>query len=112
MKAGIDEVAQAPVLVSVDVEDVATHLLEQRSLAHLEHLGDLHAREGGRARAQEERAASRSSTKKPIGEVASQERSASSAITVVEALALQLGAEEVELGQLHVGDERHDVRKP
>ena len=51
----VDEVAQAPVVVAVDVEDVAPHLLEQRALGHLEHLGDLHPGEGRRARAQEER---------------------------------------------------------
>ena len=52
-------------------------------------------------------AASRSSTKKPIGEVASQRAPGQLGHTCVEALALQVGVEEVELGQLQLGDEAH-----
>ena len=57
-------------------------------------------------------AASRSSTKKPIGDVASQESLGQLGHHGVEALALQVGGEEVELGQLQVGHEAHAVRKP
>ena len=52
----VHEVAQAPVAVAVDVEDVAPHLLEQRPLLHPEHLGDPQPGEGRALRAQEERA--------------------------------------------------------
>ena len=99
-------------LVSVDVEDVAAHLLEQRPFAHLEHLGDLHARKGGRARAQEvgrrlavehEESDRRGRKPRAPGEVGHH---------LVEAVALELWPEVVELRQLHVGDERHDVGEP
>ena len=52
----VHEVAQPPVGVAVDVEDVAPHLLEERPLLHAEHLGDPKSREGRALRAQEERA--------------------------------------------------------
>ena len=103
----VDQVAQAPVLVAVHVQDVAAHLLQQRALAHLEHLRDLHAREGGRARAQEEgrrlaveheEADRRCGQPGACGQVGHH---------LVKAIALQLGTEVVELRQLHVGHEGH-----
>jgi len=53
-EGGVDEIAQAPVVLAVEVQDVAADLLGQRSLVDLEDLGDLESREGGRAGAQEE----------------------------------------------------------
>ena len=50
----VHQVAQAAVIVAVHVEDVAAHLLVERTVLHAEQLGDLHPREGRALRAQEE----------------------------------------------------------
>jgi hypothetical protein len=52
----VHEVAETPVSVAVDVEDVAPHLLQQRPLLHSEHLGDPQPGERRALRAEEERA--------------------------------------------------------
>ena len=50
----VDEVAQAPVVVAVDAEDVAAQLLGQRAALDAEQLRELEPGEGGRAAAQED----------------------------------------------------------
>ena len=50
----VDEVAQAPVVVAVDAEDVAAQLLGQRAGLDAEQLGQLAPGEGRRAAAQED----------------------------------------------------------
>ena len=50
----VDEVAQAPVVVAVDAEDVAAQLLGQRAGLDVEELGELQPGEGRRAAAQED----------------------------------------------------------
>ena len=50
----VDQVAQAAVIVAVDVEDVARDLLAERALLHLEQLRERLAGEGRLLRAQEE----------------------------------------------------------
>ena len=55
-------------------------------------------------------AASRSSTKKPTGELASQPDRLSSSMVRVEPLAAQAGVEEVELRQIQLGHGRHGLQ--
>jgi hypothetical protein len=106
-EGGVDEVSQAAMVLAVDVEDVAAHLLEQRPLGHLEHLRDLHAGEGGGASAEEE-----GGGVAVEDEVADRRAGEPAALAqlghrLVEARPLQLGREEVDLGQREVGDQGH-----
>ncbi len=107
----VDEAAKTRVVRPIDVQDVALHLLIQRSLGHIEDLSDLHARKDRRARAQEELArlpvqhevAERVLRKPTLG--------AQPSHRLVEALAPQRGVGGVERGQLKLGDERHRCQR-
>ena len=69
----VDQPAQAPVVVAVDVEDVAADLLPQRAVVDPEDLGDLHPGERERAWLRRKNSpASRSSATNPSGIDASQ----------------------------------------
>ena len=103
----VHEVAQPPVRLAVDVKDVAPHLLEQRALRHLEHLRDPHAGKGRALGAQEEgrglavehdEADRRARDPAPLAQLAH---------GLVEALALEVRAEVVELRSFDFRNERH-----
>lgn len=94
-------------VVAVHVEDVAPDLLEQGALGDVEEVRDLHAREGGRLRAQEvggglslEHHVTERSRAQPAPR-------AQVAKALVEGLAAQLGIGVVEHGQVEIGDETH-----
>jgi hypothetical protein len=98
------------VIVAVDVEDVAAHLLEQRALGHLEHLRDLHPREGGRPRTQEERRGLAVEHEVPDRRACEPAGAAELVHGAVEALAAQADVEEVQLRQLQLDDARHGLK--
>jgi hypothetical protein len=96
------------VIVAVQMQDVAAHLLEQRALRHLEHLRDLQPRERGGAGAQEERrglAVEHEVADRGGGEPVAR---AEALHDVMEARALEVGGEVVELGQIEVCNEAHE----
>ena len=111
-EGGVDESAQPPVVLAVDVEDVAADLLVERTVVDAEDLGDLQPRERERLRAQEELAGL------PLqGREAERHRGdpallAQLAHGGVEALAAQLRVGVVERGELELGHGRHGRREP
>ena len=99
--------AQAPVRVAVDMKDVPPHLLEERSFLDAEQLGDLHPRErpalrsqkeGRRLAVEHEEADRRRRDPTPRPQLVHH---------LVEALALEVLGDVVELRQLQLRDERH-----
>jgi hypothetical protein len=103
----VDEVAQPPVVVAVDVQDVAAHLLGQRTVRHAEELRELEAGERRGAAAQEELAGL--AVEDEHRELVARQPAPAAQVEhgLVEAPAAQVGREVVEVGEVELGDGWH-----
>jgi hypothetical protein len=103
----VDEVAQAPVVVAVDTEDVAPQLLGERARLDAEQLGQLAPGEGRRAAAQEDLGRLAVEDHRPDRRRGQPALGAQLGHARVEGRAAQRRVGVVEDRQLELGEQRH-----